>query len=162
LAEQLRALITRLDLQNYTPPSEEQQIAEQLANAQALVEQAISDSNIDRRAVAQRLEQAIQQWESSGPESPWYTAATQLRGLIAQLDLENYTPLSEQQLIDELIALYQSAFVDACNNPNINHVELQQNLEGLARWAARNQEVHIGYLRLSTELNALAAQLRNA
>jgi tetratricopeptide (TPR) repeat protein len=162
LAEQLRALITQLDLENYTPPSEEQQIAEQLANAQALVERALSDSNINRRAVAQTLEQAIQQWESNGPESAWYAAAAQLREIIARLDLENYTPPSEEQQIERHLAQAEAAVEKALNNPGINRQELIQALEAYAQRAAEGQEAGSPLYVLAEQFRALAAQLRDA
>jgi tetratricopeptide (TPR) repeat protein len=130
-----------------------QKITNIFTEAQKFVQIALGDSNIDRQELAQKLEHLAKHCEMKESHPLLYKLAPQLRDLIAQLDLENYV----LQQTNTLITQYQAAFADACTNLNIERVELKQNIEALARWAARNNDTV-----LSTELSALAAQLRNA
>jgi hypothetical protein len=139
-----------------------QHLANQLAQAQAAVQQALNNANIDRRAVAQMLEQAIQQCESQGANSPYYALAQQLRGLIAQLDLENYTPPSEGQRIAGALALAQADVDKALSDASIDREALSKQLEEAAQRFAEGEEAGSPWYVLAEQLRALAAQLRNA
>jgi tetratricopeptide (TPR) repeat protein len=139
-----------------------QHLANQLAQAQAAVQQALNNANIDRRAVAQMLEQAIQQCESQGANSPYYALAQQLRGLIAQLDLENYTPPSEGQRIAGALALAQADVDKALSDASIDREALSKQLEEAAQRAAEGEEEGSPWYVFAGQLRALAAQLRDA
>jgi tetratricopeptide (TPR) repeat protein len=76
----------KLPIQQKSPI--EQQIAMALAQAEQVVEQVLANPQIDRRILAQQLEEAAQHYEADEEEgSPWLVLATQLRHLASKLQM---------------------------------------------------------------------------
>jgi hypothetical protein len=159
MLKQFRDLIAQLDLENYTPPSQDQQITAVLGQAQSQVQQALDNPAINRLALAQALEQAIQHYAAQGPEAPGYVLVQQFRDLIAQLDLENYTPPSQDQQITAVLGQAQSQVQQALENPAINRLTMAQELEKAAHYYAEGEEEGAPYYLLAQQLRDLIAQL---
>jgi hypothetical protein len=159
LAAQFRALIERLDLANYTPPSVEEQIAIALAQAEQAVEQVLANPQIDRRVLAQQLEREAQGAEAQGPDSPYYPLAAQFRVLIERLDLANYTPPSVEEQIASHLAQAEQAVEQALANPAIDRIALAQHLEQNAQQAEAGEDAGSPWLVLAAQFRELAAKL---
>jgi tetratricopeptide (TPR) repeat protein len=161
LAAQLRALIERLDLANYTPPSLEQKIASHLSNAKKAVEEALNDPQIDRSALAQQLEQNAQQAEAGEEEgSPWLVFAIQLRSLIERLDLANYTPPTMEDQIATVLAQAEQLVTEALNDSAIDRPALIQQLQEAAHYYEEGEEQGSPWLVLATQLRELIPKLQ--
>jgi hypothetical protein len=157
VANEFRALLQQLDLANYTPPTEEQQVAIQIGQAEDLVQRTLSNPSMNRNGVAKRIAEFIEDWEAKGVDSPWYPGAQKLRELHKQLQTDGKMNVMEQlQLV-----MAESKVIRALEDPNSDRQALLLELEADAHKIEQQDPNSEYFASIAHSLRKLAQLVRD-